>query len=244
MAATLTKLALVRQSKRDLEGARANFLQALALFRDLVSETQPGAATPGAGAAADLAAAAHRGLAYVLVLLGWLQFESNWQEAEQHFRLGLEVFEQTGDRTGAARAKDAVAVIHHMKGDFDGAESGHREALSIAEAQGDRAAEPLSHALIGNVLLSKDSPAEAVDVLRKSLTLFDALGLQERTAEVRAALGDGIGRQGDMEAARQEWAAARDLFASQGDSDTVEELDQLLKERPNPAKVRAALEEI
>lgn len=248
LALTHCKLGRLHWAQGASGAAHRELLRSLAQFRDLASENPlvqhvmaPDQSGPNGGNALDPAVQAHLGLGRVLLLLGWLQFETRWQDAEQQFRLALELFERIPDQAAAARVKDALGFIHHMKSDYAAAESYHRDALSVAEAAGHPLSVALGHALVGNVLMSAERPKDAVTLLRTSLGLFDAQGLQSRTADVHAALGDGLSKGGDMEGAQHEWAAARDLFASQGDRDMVAEMELLLKERPGPAKARPAV---
>ncbi|MGI9383397.1 MAG: tetratricopeptide repeat protein [Methyloligellaceae bacterium] len=232
-AVAICKVGLVYQKRGDAAKARAAFMNSLAIFRDLASVnplegSAAAAAIHESRPAPDLSIRAHQGVGLVLMMLGWLQFDENWRESEAQFRLALEVFEKIPYQAGVAKASDALGYVHHLAGDLTGAENHHRSALRTFESLGDQSAVALSHALIGNVVLTMNQPEDATELLRKSVDLFEAQGLGSSTADVRAALADGLRQLGDVEGARREWTLARDLYVAHDNPEMVEEIDFIL----------------
>jgi DNA-binding CsgD family transcriptional regulator len=94
------------------------------------------------------------------------------------------------------------------------------------------------------VELASGDPAGAMPYLRKARQLWARADSPYESARVRLLTGRAFAALGDEESARQEAAAARQVFLSLGAAPAVEEADRLLRPAGLPAGLTAREAEV
>jgi tetratricopeptide (TPR) repeat protein len=149
----------------------------------------------------NVVATAKHNLGMVLALSGAL---------EQGLRVekeALDAFCRQGDRRLEGGAREYLAVILMMCGDYQAAEREAEAALSMASA----ALVPGSHAVLANVLLAMRRTDEALAEARTAMKGYEELGaVEEGEATIRLALAETLFASGAREEARAAIASARD----------------------------------
>ncbi|MEZ4518597.1 MAG: tetratricopeptide repeat protein, partial [Chloroflexota bacterium] len=128
----------------------------------------------------------------------------DWELAESHLCAALEA-----GRPDQAARRALINVdrsrVAHRSGDPDTATDLATEALSLAEASGDRLAEALAHNALGILARQQGNPKEARDHLTRSLALAEEIGSES----ARIAALNNLAR---LHAELDDTAAALDLL--------------------------------
>jgi tetratricopeptide (TPR) repeat protein/transcriptional regulator with XRE-family HTH domain len=170
-AAVLTDLGDLRRLTGDYPGAARDLEQALGIFRDL----------------------GHRpGQAYTLARLGIVRrLTGNYPGAARDLEESLGIYRHgdLGDPGGHVETLNEVGTLHRVRGDLRQAGSCHQQALDLARQIGSAWDE--AHALAGlaRCALAAGHAAEAADLLRQALEIFQRIGAAEAadlSAELRA----------------------------------------------------------
>lgn len=120
--------------------------------------------------------------------------------AVRHTRAAIRVYGTIGDAQGRAHAMEGLAGIHRDSGDHDSAASLYAEALAIQRRLGDGRATARTLISLGTLLTGRESPEEAIPLLREAQDTLAALPWPDRYNEARAAIalaGAHLGR-GDL----------------------------------------------
>ncbi len=103
------------------------------------------------------------------------------------------VLEEIGDRASLARVYNNIGMIHHARGEYEAALEWLNKAAPVLEEIGDRAGLATVLANLAVLHLQQDNEAEAEAHLRRSVALFDQLGLETDEAKsARLALRIGL----------------------------------------------------
>jgi non-specific serine/threonine protein kinase len=182
----------------DLDVARLHFKKSLATYRQL---------------------RAWRGVAWVLIHLGWLCHDSARLKASVRFlREALLLCEQLGDRRGVARALTLLGNTTFWNWDLVTARSLHERSLALSRELGDRwgIAWALDNLALDLLYVSeaghtKTPPAEPL--LQESYAIWSELGERRHLAYVISSLGECAIRQKDLLRARARLEESLATFA-------------------------------
>jgi tetratricopeptide (TPR) repeat protein len=226
-------LGVVHHARGEYAQARASYAVALDLATD---DTQRGRVLLNLGAVAniegDFGGARHyyrrsrtifqrtgfvRGEASALHNIGMLNAdEGRWVDADEAYRLCLELLETLNDRQGIATVLLNRSELNCALEDFDGAIANCDLALSIYTDVGDDAGRGEALRWKGHALYRLKRFVDADRVLSDAIKI--ARRSQTRLLEAEASWDSGLNRaaQGDMPGARAALERARELFASLG----------------------------
>jgi tetratricopeptide (TPR) repeat protein len=107
-------------------------------------------------------------------------------EGRRHAAAAQQIFEDLDYPYSLARAHNYVALAAFADGDLSEAGAAWGRALVDAQAVGNRLLEPLVLMNLGGVQGRLGQRARQLDYLNRSASLFEALGQQQRAAEVEA----------------------------------------------------------
>jgi tetratricopeptide (TPR) repeat protein len=107
-------------------------------------------------------------------------------EGRRHAAAALQIFQNLDYPYSRARAHNYVALAAFADGDLVEAGAAWDRALAGAQAVGNRLLEPLVLMNLGLVAHRLGQRARQLDYLNRSASLFEALGQQQRAAEVEA----------------------------------------------------------
>ena len=116
--------------------------------------------------------------------------------AARAYEEALPNFRQIGNRGGEAEALNNKGVLHRVSGDPALGEQCHRQALELARTTNGTWDEAHALAGLGRCALAAGRTAEAADMLRQALAIFQRLGSAEAagvSAEISALPVTGTG---------------------------------------------------
>lgn len=133
-------------------------------------------------------------------------------EALEHARGALQLFQDSSDRLGHARALNAVGWLQSRLGDNQAALTACQEALERHRDIDHVSGQAASLDSLGRIHRELGEHAKAVDRYRLALSLIRQVGDGYNEAAVLDALGDTHLAAGDRAAAREAWRRALDLY--------------------------------
>jgi tetratricopeptide (TPR) repeat protein len=107
--------------------------------------------------------------------------------AAQDLAEALGIYRDIGNRGGESEALNEAGTLHRVRGDLDQAGPCHQEALDLARQIGSSWDEAQALAALGRCALAVSRGAEAEQMLRRALEIFQRTGAAE-AAGVRAEL--------------------------------------------------------
>jgi non-specific serine/threonine protein kinase len=164
------------------------------------------------------------GVAWVLIHLAWLCFDSFRSKAAQRFvREALALCYQTADRQGVARCLNLLGMLAWARGDIEDSCRLHQESLAIAREVGDWwgtgwALIRLGVSLLVQVEAGQVDARSAEAVVRESLGIWRDFGDRRHIAFSMADLGVAMGLQGDFEQARLCLEESLSIFSAVDDN--------------------------
>lgn len=185
------------------EDARTHLQHALGLFEQLDDRTGQ--------------ARAHTGLAYIDIGDGRLDpyrggRQAQPQRALDHAMRALELFEETGDRAGQARALANVGWCHARLGNYQESMAYCTRALVVQQEIGDPLGEAGSWHSIGYAYRWLGDPTRAIDCYGRALDLSRGASDNNLQVTVLADLAEALTLVGDATAARDAWKVALDIL--------------------------------
>ena len=111
------------------------------------------------------------------------------QEARRQAQAALGILEALQYPYNVSRAHNYVALAAYAQGDLPGAAAAWEQALGSARASGNVVLEPLVLMNLGAVHSRLGQRGRQLDYFQQSSTLFEALGQQQRAAELEANVG-------------------------------------------------------
>jgi len=144
-------------------------------------------------------------------------FEQQNDEAMRHFKLAAALYEQLGDRHGAALVLGNTALIDRRNGDLERALAGWTGALGTFREVGDRVAE--AHVLdnLAQIRLDYGAEDEAFDLLSRAARICEETGNRRVGAQVHQRLGDLYLQRGDLDRAAATYSRVLDMVGESGD---------------------------
>ncbi|MFE2023238.1 BTAD domain-containing putative transcriptional regulator [Streptomyces sp. NPDC059499] len=153
--------------------------------------------------------------AQVLHRLGQTHLDRGDCGAALHaFEQVLDIVLLIGDHTGEAYALHGIGSALLMQGETKGAATALHRALARAEANGERLITGRTLVTLGELALATEDAREAVVHLRRALPLFRLMGAPAEEAEALIVLHAALRAGGDVEAAEQSLAQARELVSA------------------------------
>jgi DNA-binding CsgD family transcriptional regulator len=153
----------------------------------------------------------------------------------------------------AAAARDRLARVRHCvaqvaiaidTGDLDAARAASDELAEAAQLFRTSGIEAAATQARGEVLAAEGHPAEALPALREAVARWQALDAPYEAARVRVVLGRAYRAVGDVDTARREFDAAREVFARLGATLDLRILDSLEARRALPGDLSAREAEV
>jgi tetratricopeptide (TPR) repeat protein len=128
-----------------------------------------------------------RGVVATLLLLGGLRREEDLEQAEQLYRIALQIVENLNQESDTivglgstanliARVRIALAAVARDHGDYETAEKELRRAQNIAEAENDPERLAAVNGFLGVTALRQGRMAEARSILAQNLALNERIG--------------------------------------------------------------------
>ncbi|MGD8861825.1 MAG: tetratricopeptide repeat protein [Myxococcales bacterium] len=149
-------------------------------------------------------------------------------------------FDEAGDRSGSAAARDFLASLHEFVGDLARAADLAFEALDIARELGDPVRTGYALSSVGGVLAASGDPDGAFERLKEALDLFESIDDVDGVQRICTRLAQLFRRQGELERALS--YAQRVLQLADRRNDTADrgfalsELGRLEQERGRSAE--------
>jgi serine/threonine protein kinase/tetratricopeptide (TPR) repeat protein len=144
------------------------------------------------------------------------------------------LFENAGDRGGAAHALHAKGDVLYDKGDFAGARAAFEQALKVFQDIGDRQNEADALSSIGNVFYDTGQLEQARHNYELTLAIERDLESRAGIASASGNLANVLDSLGDLKGARQKQAEAlqafRDVKDRRGEASTLNNLGNVLAE--------------
>ncbi|MEU9504826.1 BTAD domain-containing putative transcriptional regulator [Micromonospora sp. NPDC048170] len=197
---------------RDFDAARADYGRALELF----------------GRLGDLV-----GQGFTCRSLGWLcEQRGDIRDALRHDLRALELFERAGHERGVANTHNSVGWCHALLGDHEQAIDHCRRALALLDRLGDPVGMAGALDSLGYAYRQVDL-REALACYQRALGLYRGLGDRMNEALTLRNLGEAQHGGGEIDAARESWRQALDIFTGLDHPD-AEQVRALLNEAPAP----------
>jgi tetratricopeptide (TPR) repeat protein len=185
-------LGLAYRGLKQFDDARAQYLLALDLFRELGHPT---------------------GQAQTRVNLAWLAgAQGRHGEALEHSRQSLRQYQAAGSREGQASALNNVGWHLAELGDYDQALAYCQKALALVCELGDLSTQAHTWDSLGYIHLRLDRHPQAVRCYQHAILLFSATGDLYGEATSLSRLGDVHDAAGAGAAARRAWTRALAIF--------------------------------
>src|SRR5262249_43387489 len=111
-------------------------------------------------------------------LIGLARLLTSWAEPERRSAYildGLAVYEAIGDPRGIAQGLRALHFALDAKGDTDGARNALERSLTVYVQLGDRRGVAETLSLMGRLAVEHEAPAEAGELLERSLSIADEM---------------------------------------------------------------------
>jgi DNA-binding SARP family transcriptional activator/tetratricopeptide (TPR) repeat protein len=124
----------------------------------------------------------------------------------------LELFERAGDRTGEARALNAVGWTQAQLGDFAGAVTACRRALALQRAAGDERSQAATWDSLGYAYHRLGEHRAAIGCYERSIELSREFGNRFTEADVLTHLAEAHLALADLDRARTAWRDALLIF--------------------------------
>ncbi|WP_198347719.1 AfsR/SARP family transcriptional regulator [Nocardia terrae] len=207
--------------------------------------------------ALDLARAAADGRAEARAhyVFGYVFWQRDIERAGEHYRQGLALFREFGDRAGEAACLTSLGTVNERLERYAEAHELLAEALGLYRGLGSRTGEIVVLNNIGPVYLGEDRPDEARRQHRRALDLCRELRFRSEEAEALNGLGEIALALGDPAGAVTDFAAAvtacRDLGdraeearALLGLAQAQQALGQTVAARDHSARALALFEEL
>ncbi|MFP4643477.1 MAG: ATP-binding protein, partial [Spirochaetales bacterium] len=105
-----------------------------------------------------------------------LQYEGDLETSQRYFEQVLEVYNNTGYRSGASAAVLNLGVLRDRRGDFEGAIGYFKQAREIAESIGERLAIAYTLFSMGSTYYRMLENRKALSYLKDSLRIMRSLG--------------------------------------------------------------------
>jgi tetratricopeptide (TPR) repeat protein/transcriptional regulator with XRE-family HTH domain len=150
-------------------------------------------------------------------LAGLLGIDGPWDEALARHAAALDAAEHLGDRTGQANALIGVGSARQATGDRPGAARAREEALGIFRDLGDRRGQADALVSVGAGRMSTGDYPGATRALREALDIFSDLGERHGQAEALTILAGVRQLAGDWLGSARDVAEALDFFRDAGD---------------------------
>jgi tetratricopeptide (TPR) repeat protein len=148
--------------------------------------------------------------------------------SRHEWKQAISMYEQALARTGAVRDLGRMARMYHdlsvayqEMGDLAQAAAYSHKALALHEMQDNREALAFSENNLALVLIKQGQLAAAENHLRKSLAVFEELGLDRRKSNVLLSLSELSMKRGEIDEARRVAESALELAERNHESMTV-----------------------
>jgi DNA-binding SARP family transcriptional activator len=148
-----------------------------------------------------------RGEAALLYSLGTLETSVRVASAIACFEQSMAIFDDIGDKQGRALALSGLALVHTLKGDYDGALERYGQAIAGFREIGDLASEAYALKSMAQISASRLDYTAAESMLDDALSIARDLDVPRLTAQTELALAELHLRRGRA-------AAAADLLSS------------------------------
>lgn len=142
---------------------------------------------------------------------------AGWSDAADHAKRALEIYEQLGDRAGAANALNNLGYHAFFSGEWAACEEYYVRCLAAREALGDVLGRALAGYNLGELFVEQGRYAEAEPLLRRALADFRGAAHPVGEAATRVALGRLEARFGRVSEAVVEFEKATEV-ATQADA--------------------------
>jgi eukaryotic-like serine/threonine-protein kinase len=229
--ATITGyLAAIRADEDDLAGAQELYARALAIDRQIDSQSSEGGAIWQLNGLADL-----------------LWSHGDLAGARKSYQESLDIARTTGSRPDEADALDNIAVMHLFAGDLTEARQLFEQALEIFRAIPDKSGVGNVLGNLGETLYYQGDLPRAAQTLDQAVAIDREAGSQAETADALATSGRVLLTEGNPDAARQRYDEAfRIQSAAPSPGDLARHrmrLAELAIETGRPAEAEAPLRE-
>ena len=149
--------------------------------------------------------------------------EGKLTRAEQLYREARSHFEQAGDRGNTATAMGNIADILYLRGDLPGAAKLYGQALEL-ETSLDHSNPGYFLYRLSDLELAQGRVQDAHHLAQRAIdAIRPAQGGYGYLTEAMIQMGEVLAAEGDLEGARQQFQAGRDMEQKAGDMDLVEE---------------------
>jgi len=113
----------------------------------------------------------------------------NYKDARNYLEESLAIYNQLGDRFGAANALNSLGNLAHAQGDYDWAYEYYRHSLEHRKELGDRRGVAISLNNLGNIVHEQKDFSKAYDLYTESRQIFESIGDQRGIGAVLINLG-------------------------------------------------------
>ncbi|HZS15312.1 MAG TPA: adenylate/guanylate cyclase domain-containing protein [Candidatus Dormibacteraeota bacterium] len=177
------------------------------------------------------AAAAPEVLATALLYLDIAELTAGFGGDGSHARRALAIAQQFGDQPWLeARALNQLGIRAYYAGNWSQCIASYADSRAACERAGDRWTAAVESANIAEVLADQGHLAEAEPILDEALETYRAAGTSAFVADGTRILGRLAARRGDAARSRELLAAARAIYAADGESLQVVLTDAIVAE--------------
>jgi len=165
-----------------------------------------------------------RGVAWVLIYLGWMGHDSRRNRAAARFlREALNLTRQLDDRRGIAMALNLLGMVTVSDGDRASGRSYLEEAVALARDVGDRWVLALALANLASAVVVRfhdgtDDPFAAVPLIEEALSIWEELGERRHYAFSQLHMGMSATNRGELALARQMYEQCLQTFTELQDA--------------------------
>jgi predicted ATPase/DNA-binding XRE family transcriptional regulator len=201
-ARVLNGAGVLALNQLDTFSARRHFGESLRLYRDLQHD---------------------RGVAWVLIHLGWVCIDILYYKAADRFlREAVALCERLGERAGVARCLNLLGILAWERGNLREAFDLHRRSLSLSRELSDRwgaawALHRLSVALLSMAELDQFEVSSVHPLIEEELAIWQALGERRHFAFGLCDLANEATLQRDFDRARRHLAEGFAIFTEVDD---------------------------
>ncbi|NIA72245.1 tetratricopeptide repeat protein [Pelagibius litoralis] len=160
--------------------------------------------------------------------------EGKYDLAEEMLTQALALEDNLGNEAAMITAMNHMGLVHKARGELEAAQGMFEETIAVARRHQDRDGEGFGVFNLANLAAQRGERKEASRLYHQLLTLAEASGGAQAMAAARAGLGDLAEENGDLEAARTQWSAARDLYRQAGVDAQVAAMDDMLAKTQRP----------
>ncbi|MDG4831811.1 tetratricopeptide repeat protein [Solwaraspora sp. WMMD1047] len=144
------------------------------------------------------------------------QARGDYPEAERRYQQSLTIFEELGNRAGAATGYHQLGMLAQARGDYPEAERRYQQSLTIKEELGNRAGAANSYHQLGMLAHDRGDYPEAERRYQQSLTIKEELGNRAGAANSYGQLGMLAHDRGDYPEAERRYQQSLTIFEELG----------------------------